>query len=85
MKEVNWICPQCGNSDVYFEYEPGDFTSPTQIINIPWRCRYCGYCGYPDAIWYYESWYTFSYPDFKVKVNYKITDKDGNIMKEWNE
>ena len=82
MKEVKWICPQCGKEDVYFESESGDFTSPTQIVNIPWKCRSCGY---PEVIWYYDRWHSLSYPDFKVKVNYKITDTDGNLIKEWNE
>ena len=49
MKEVKWICPQCGKEDVYFESESGDFTSPSQIVNIPWKC---GSCGYPEVTWY---------------------------------
>jgi hypothetical protein len=75
MKEIHFFCPQCGNEDVYFEPEEGDYTSTNPIIiQQSWRCRYCGY---PEKYWY--EYYT------KTIVHFKITDANGNVIREWNE
>lgn len=80
MKCVQVTCPQCGRSDAYFEYEKGDFTNPNiWFVQQPWKCRSCGY---PDVIW--DRWFNYTQIT-KTHVNFKITDQDGNIIKEYNE
>jgi len=79
MKEVKVTCPQCGQDDVYFEYEKGDFTADyIWIIKQPWQCRVCGYP--------YISWNRWNHIHIsKPVVHIKITDEYGNIVKEWYE
>ena len=80
MREVQVTCPQCGQSDAYVEHEKGDFTNPyTIFLQQPWKCRSCGY---PEVNW--NNWARIWIPQ-KVTVNFKITDADGNVIKEWNE
>ena len=79
MKEIYVICPQCGQSDSYFEYEKGDFTDPYPcIFHQPWKCPSCGY---PETQWnnYIKTEFT------KATVCIKITDQDENIIRDWNE
>lgn len=79
MKEIHVTCPQCGQEDGYFEYEQGDLTGVNPVIfQRPWKCRFCGY---PEVNW--NNYTNVSIP--KVIVNFKITDAQGNVIREYYE
>jgi len=48
MREVQTVCPQCGEQDAYFEYEEGDFTGGMFWTQPTWECSRCGY---PRVTW----------------------------------
>jgi len=76
MREVQVTCAQCGQSDGYLESEPSDYTSvPTGIIQMPWKCRHCGY---PEVRW--DRWENQTYMPITT-ILITIKDADGNPIK----